>query len=268
MYKIVVIEDEPNVRKELVLCFPWQATGVLFSGEAGDGKQGKELIQNVHPDIVITDIRMPGMDGIEMIHEIKQAIDASGDSWSEEPEWIIISGYNEFEYARQAMQMGVQEYLLKPVEDQQLEEALQRCKERIDKKRHIKRITTAATKENSASIKFFTEYQGALSDGEDYVSQTVSIIRSRYVQGITIESVAEELGISSGHLSRLFKKETGYTFTDYLMYERISVAAQLLRDTDKKIYEIADLVGYEDVRYFGQLFKRVTGFTPKEFKNN
>jgi len=74
------------------------------------------------------------------------------------------------------------------------------------------------------------------------------------------------LGISAGHLSRIFRQETGYTFVDYLMYVRVKRAAELLRDPSVKIYEVADLVGYSDVRYFGQVFRKVTGLTPREFR--
>ena len=87
------------------------------------------------------------------------------------------------------------------------------------------------------------------------------------MQGLAIEDAAAQLGISAGHLSRLFRKVTGYTFTDYLMNERIAQAARLLKETDKKVYEVADLVGYEDGKYSSQIFKRITGFTPLEFKS-
>lgn len=268
MYKIIVVEDEPNVRKELALCTPWQKANVVFSGEAENGEKGFDLIKAAKPDIVLTDIRMPQTDGLAMIKLVKDFIQtASGSSYSE-PEWIILSGYTEFEYAHKAMQLGVQEYLLKPVEEQNLMESIARCLERVEQKRKINSITTAAEKGNVKSTAFFNEYVGSDFDVSDYVGKTVNMIREKYRQGITIEDAARTLRISAGYLSRLFRKTTGYTFTDYLMYERISVAAKMLKQTDKKVYEIADMAGYEDYRYFSQIFKRITGFTPLEFKNN
>jgi two-component system, response regulator YesN len=266
MYKVAVIEDEPNVRKELVLCSPWEKAGVVFSGEAGDGEEGFELLKKIAPDIVLTDIRMPGFDGLELIRRMKEYCRQS--EACREPEWIILSGYTEFEYARRAMQMGVREYLLKPVEEKMLAESLQSCINRIRERERINSITRAVGKGSGLTAAFFSEYSGNISDTFDYVTRTVAIIRRKYIQGVTIEDAACELGISAGYLSRLFKKLTGYTFTDYLMYERISAAARLLKETSKKVYEIADLVGYEDTRYFSQIFKRVTGFTPLEFKNS
>lgn len=265
MYKAVVIEDEPNVRKELVLCSPWDSEGIIFAGEAEDGKSGLELIFTVHPDIVLTDIRMPNIDGIEMIKLAKEKLSREENSIHAEPEWIIISGYSEFEYAHNAMQLGVHEYVLKPVQDEELKQSLERCKKRIDEKRFVRNVRSAADK-GGRTIQIFREYKSNGDDINGYISKAVELIRNNYVQGITMEDVASKLGISSGHFSRLFRKATGYTFTDYLMYERIVQAVKLLKETDKKVYEIADLVGYEDGKYFSQIFKRITGFTPLEFK--
>ena len=92
VYKALVIEDEPNVRKELVLFSPWSAAGVLLSGDAGDGAEGLSLIVKVKPDIVLTDIRMPGIDGLAMIKQVKQL--CRKDTAFREPEWIILSGYS------------------------------------------------------------------------------------------------------------------------------------------------------------------------------
>ena len=166
------------------------------------------------------------------------------------------------------MQMGVQEYLLKPVEESKLLEALGRSIARLREKTRIGRIAKAAKKGAGAVLSFFSEYTGNPADTSDYVGKAVELIRKKYIQGVTIEEAASALGISSGYLSRLFRKLTGYTFTGYLMYQRVSVAARLLKESEYRIYEVADLVGYEDARYFSQIFRRVTGFTPKEFKGS
>ena len=163
------------------------------------------------------------------------------------------------------MQLGVHEYVLKPVQDEELKQSLERCKKRIDEKRFVRNVRSAADK-GGRTIQIFREYKSNGDDINGYISKAVELIRKNYVQGITMEDVASKLGISSGHFSRLFRKATGYTFTDYLMYERIVQAVKLLKETDKKVYEIADLVGYEDGKYFSQIFKRITGFTPLEFK--
>lgn len=261
MLKIIVVEDEPAVRKELSLLTPWEELGFLFSGEAGDGEEALVLAERVKPDAVITDIRMPGMDGLTFIEELVSRAGADG---SPPPECIVLSGFSEFEYARQALRLGVGEYLLKPVDDKDLSVALSRARDRI-----LERQAREA-----AAKSVFNEFQESGSDGsstagrpsESHVSGAVRLILERFISGITIDEAAAELGISSGHLSRIFKQETGYTFVDYLMYVRVKRAVELLRDPSVKVYEIADLVGYADSRYFAQVFRKVTGSTPSEFR--
>ena len=116
----------------------------------------------------------------------------------------------------------------------------------------------------------FKEYNLGEQKGANarYVSQAIELITARYIGGITIEEAAEKLNISASYLSRLFKQETGYTFVDYLTYYRIKRAVELLKDPSVKVYEVADLVGYSDARYFSQIFRKLTGVTPKEFRDS
>ncbi len=262
MLKVIVLEDEPNLRKEMVLFTPWQELGLLLAGEGENGKEGLALIHKYNPDIVLTDIRMPEMDGLQMIEKVQETMES-------EPQWIIVSGYTEFEYARKAMQLGVQEYLLKPVETEALYEALTKAKEAVYAKNQQNKLNKIVDSDNEQALAFFRTY-GTNQQGKktvDYVQKAVEIIQDRYIQGITIEETADNLRISAGYLSRLFRQETGYTFVDYLMYTRVTEAAKLLKKSDSKIYEVADMVGYTDPRYFSQIFKRVTGLTPREFKD-
>lgn len=256
MLKVLVVEDEPAARRELVLLTPWDRLGMVCAGEAAEGREGLALALAISPDIVVTDIRMPGMDGLAMIEALAaRAAEAGG----EPPEVIILSGYSEFEYARRAMRFGVDEYLLKPVEDEALEAALARKAAKIG----------ARSPRHRAEKLFFTEDERRLLDeeGANHVDAAIRIIGERYIQGVSIEEVAGELGLSSGHLSRIFKRGTGSTFVDYLMRVRIKRAMELLRDPSVKVYEVADLVGYMDARYFAQVFKKIVGLTPREFKD-
>ena len=256
MLKVIVLEDEPAARRELVLLTPWDELGMVCAGEARDGIEGLKLADAVSPDIVITDIRMPGMDGLAFIEALSKKTVQAGSAF---PEILILSGYSEFEYARTAMHFGVDEYLLKPVEDDVLKAALMRKKEKI-------RVNSA---QNRTEKMFFSEYERRNLDDEcsGYVDAAIKLIADRYIQGISIEEVASELGLSSGHLSRIFKRETGCTFVDYLMHIRIKRAIELLKDPTVKVYEVADLVGYMDARYFAQVFKKITGMTPRDFKD-
>ena len=256
MLKLIVLEDEPAVRRELVLLTPWEDLGIVCAGEAGDGFEGLALAERTDPDIVITDIRMPGMDGLAFAEELSKRAAAAD---RPPPEVIILSGYSEFEYARTAMRFGISEYLLKPVDDEAMKAALTRAKSRIAAR------SARALVEKSLFIEY--EPKSDADQRPGYVDAAVRLMKDRYIQGVSIDEAAEALGISSSYLSRLFKQETGYTFVDYLMHIRVKRAAELLRDPTVRVYEVADLVGYADARYFGQIFKKITGMTPREFKD-
>ena len=126
MYKVYVADDSILFRKELVLTTPWEALNCNVIGQAGDGYIAMDEIIKTNPDIVITDIRMPKMDGLELIKELK---DRDFDA-----EFIVISAYSEFEYALKAIKLGVHDYVLKPINDEELMETLSKVIERIKEK--------------------------------------------------------------------------------------------------------------------------------------
>lgn len=269
MIKTIVVEDEPLVRRDLELLTPWEELGCFCTGSASNGNDAVKLFNQTLPDIVITDIRMPGMDGLEMIGIMAELCAVSGGE--RHCEFIILSGFSDFEYAQKAMRNGVMEYLVKPVDDDELAAAIVRAKKRVELTRNKTLISKNGSKiESESLLMLFREYELGQNNGatEKYVQKAIDLIKNRYISGITIEEASSVLGISAGHLSRIFKSETGYTFVDYLMYFRVKKAAELLKEGKVKVYEVADLVGYSDARYFSQIFRRITGLTPSEFRES
>lgn len=258
MIRIVVVEDEILVKKGLILTTDWQKYGCEVVGDASNGLEGIEKITKMKPDIVITDVRMPGLDGIEMIGRLK--------SKGIKPEFIIISGYSEFEYARQAVKLGVKDFLVKPIEDEDLELALKNTCEAVRDKQRINKIQNKMNDISDSRMAFFKEYLLDDKKDDDYVARAVKFINLNYQKDISVKSVADSLFISESYLSRLFKTEVGQTFGDYLTYYRIKKACELLKKPDVKIYEVANLIGYKDQRYFSNIFKKLVGVTPKEFR--
>ena len=125
MISIVIVEDESYIRKGMVMTTPWEQFGCKVIGEAGDGQEGYELIKKLTPDIIITDVNMPVMDGIEMLRKLEHVSNA---------ECIIISGYSDFSYAQQAIKLGVRDYLLKPIDDDDFYRILNKVISYIEKK--------------------------------------------------------------------------------------------------------------------------------------
>lgn len=268
MTKVLIVEDESLVRRDLVMTTPWEEIGCICIGGVSSGKEAIEVIKSEKIDIVITDIRMPEMTGLELTEIISEmcALAVNGDAI----ECIILSGYQDFEYARQAMRNGVQEYLVKPVDDDELLEAIKRAKSRLEAKNANSNLAGRLENQDESMIMFFKEYHlgEQKSQNAHYVARAIKTITERYVGGVTVEDAAGEMSISASYLSRIFKSETGYTFNDYLTNYRIKKALELLKNPDVKIYEAADLVGYSDARYFSQIFHKFTGLTPREFRNS
>lgn len=260
MIKVVVVEDEMLVKKGLILTTDWHRFNCEIVGEASNGMEGIEVIRNMNPDIVITDVRMPGLDGIKMIERLK----AEGCK----AEFIIISGYSEFEYARQALKLGVRDFLVKPIDDEDLYNALSHTCQEVYNKKTIDKIQNKMENLTDSRVMLFKEYIiPEQEDDNDYTAKAIKYIKENYQKDISLKSAADSLFISESYLSRVFKANVGQTFLDYLTYYRIKKACNLLQESDVKIHEVANMVGYKDQRYFSVIFKKLVGISPKEFRN-
>lgn len=248
MYKVVVVEDETMARKGIILTIDWSALGCVVVGEAANGEEGAALVARLAPDIVVTDVKMPRMDGVEMITKLR----AEGCT----AKFIILTAYSDFKYAQSALRLGVSDYLLKPLKDGELEDVV----------RHIQgqeQNREAQAAEDAPVLRL----NPVKNTKNKYVEQAVQLIREHYREDINISTVAGELEISEGYLSRVFKKETDYTFTSYLTLYRMKIAMNLLKDCRVKVYEVAEQVGYSDTAYFSAQFKKVTGISPSEYQD-
>lgn len=243
MLKVLIVDDEALVRRGIVLGVDWAAMGCVVVGEAANGEEGLAAVERYSPNLIITDVRMPKMDGIEMMNRLREK--------GCRAHVIVLTAYSDFSYARSALQFGADDYLLKPFRDQELTAA-------IDKVRRKEREQTSLTPQETLPL--------VKGDKSKYVLQALEYIAGHYAdQDISITTIASHLGVSEGHLSHVFKKETSYTIISYLTQYRIHTAMKLLQDCRYKVYEVAELVGYRDVAYFGSTFKRLAGVSPSEY---
>ncbi len=261
MYKIVIIENENIVRKGLILTIKWEDMNAMVVGEASHGIEGKKVILDVKPDIVITDIRMPGMDGLQMIQELKQK--------NVKTEFIIVSGYSEFEYAQRAIRLGVMDFLLKPIDEDELEKCMIRVQNRISKSKDQEKLISKISEMNESPYmlfeKYFQNYNFALQ--EDNVTKLTHYIEENIHRELSISELSEYLQVSDGHLSRSFKKNTGYTVLEYITLVRMKKSIELLQDSNVRIAEVAYKLGFNDPKYFSHQFRKYIGVTPTEFRN-
>lgn len=250
--RVFWVEDENLIREGLRLTTPWEKWGLEVVGEAVDGEEGMRKILELKPDIVITDVKMPRMSGLEMIEQLQGQVAC---------EYIILSGYDEFAFVKKALHLNACEYLLKPVDDNELKEALENIIFRFQEKHAKSRILPQSedSSQNTADIRNIQD---------KYVEKARDILKERFQENLTLKSVADELFISDSYLGKLLKSKTGYTFLEMLTLYRLQAAVDYLKNTDMKIYEIAYAIGYSDSKYFSRIFSRITGMKPMELKNS
>jgi YesN/AraC family two-component response regulator len=232
MITVLVVDDEPLVRSSIRFSLEEIDTRARVVGEAENGKEALECYKKLLPDVVITDVKMPVMDGLRFIEEVRKIDRVT--------QFIIISGYAEFDYAQRAMRFGVNSYVLKPVKNSELEEALKKC-----------------------VLKLEGKYSEMLPESE----RIIQYIEQNFSSPLTLEILAEKFNFSPKYISSLIKNKLGYNFTDYLTALRMKKAVELMTKTSQSVKSIALSVGYEDQHYFNRIFKKKTGKTPSEFRN-
>lgn len=245
MIRVLVVDDEPLVRRGIALGVDWAALSCEVVGEAQNGEEGLALARSLTPDLIITDIRMPKMDGIQMMNALREE--------GCRARCVVLTAHSDFEYARSALLFGADDYLLKPFRDEELTHAVLRACRRMREGREGE-----ARPAPRAQAQDKPETAGYVREAMDYIAQ-------HYADGdISIAAIAEHLRVSEGHLSHVFKKQTGQTVTGYLTQYRIKTAMKLLSGGRVKVYEAAAAVGYKDVTYFSSTFKKLTGMSPSE----
>ena len=246
MYRVVLVDDERLIIRGLSTVIPWAELSCEIAGTAHDGVSGLELIRSLRPDIVLTDIRMPNMDGLTMLAAIR----------SEFPgiQMSVLTAYRDFEYARKAITLGVCRYLLKPSNLDELQEAVKLMVSRLDA------MPQLPEDPDDESVK---------EAGNHLVKAALAYMKEHCTeQHLSLGEVADHVYVSQWHLSKLLNRETDQSFFDLLGSMRIAKAKKLLADPALRIHEIAEMAGFSDVAHFSRSFKKIAGCTPGEYRNH
>lgn len=386
-YRVIIADDESLIVKSIVKVMDWESLQCEVVGTAQDGNEALELIRMHQPHIVITDICMPELSGIELLKALQ--------TFSVRPEVLLVSGYNEFEYAREGLQYHAFDYILKPIDHEELTACIRRMihqlkgKEKSDyelkkhkmyellilgnaaetfmdeqgayatmimqlrngaeqNERMLKQWMSAREKDDTFFQNFLfklennqflivcvntagdceklysyvmksahqaaemfqehctisigrfvssiSELPASYQQAKQYIEKSAFLkmsivteedikaeykskhtpdalvkkaeqfLKNHFTENIGIEIVAEQVGLSISHFSVLFKQKTRVTFLDYLTKLRVDHACLLLETTNLKTYEIANMVGYTDQRYFSQVFKKYVNLTPSQYR--
>lgn len=254
MTKIVIADDESIIRNGLVNLLDWQKEGFTIVGMAENGAEALSLVETENADILITDIKMPILDGLELIREAR----------NQKPDLIciILSGFDEFKYAQKSIEVGAFAYLLKPVDPEELLRLLYKAKAEIKKNlsynAYLKNLPNDLEKK-SPSAEHLKE-NSVMEKATDY-------IRKNFANSdISLFSVSQMTGYEPTYFSKLFKQENSISFIGFLIHLRIEEAKKLLASGHYSAKEVCEMVGYENYPYFSSLFKKKTGSSPNRFK--
>lgn len=242
MYHLVIVDDEPKILEGLVHLFPWENLGFEVSGSFSNGREALRFI-NSHSetDAVMTDIQMPVMTGIELSQNLSDSNIIV----------IFFSAYQDFEYARAAIINHVVDYLVKPMRYDSLTACFERVRRILDE-RDPGRTQGAEP--------------GAGLSHQDMIRTVKHYIEQNY-QTASLEEAALITHFSPAYLSSTFKTVSGTSFSGYLLKVRMEKALELLAGTDKKLYEIADAVGYVNPKNLTRNFKDYYKVTPQEYRS-
>ena len=243
MYKSLIIDDEKPVQIAIQKLGHWKYYNMESPRLAVNGKDGLQAMREFHPDLVFLDMNMPVMDGVSFLMKASQEFPES--------QYIVVSGYDQFSYAQQAIRYGACEYLLKPVVEEELNTAIEKA---------ILRIHPDTVFGNSAQT------------GPEEISpdEAVSIIKeyieSNYCQNIKITMFAEKYFFSIEYLTKLFRNKYGFTIYEYVLKLRMERAKELLEDETNKIIDIAERLGYADNHYFSKAFRTYYNISPNQYR--
>lgn len=237
--KLLIADDEDSIRNGIAKYIKLHTDRFERIYLAQNGEEALDIIFRHKPDIMLMDVQMPLKNGLEVMRDAKKS--------GVLPRTIILSGYDEFKYAQQAVRFGAVDYLLKP-----------------------SRSSDILQKINGVADDLFggvKKVEGSKLEGKNsMVEQAKEYIGEHYYENLTLQLVADKIGITSGYMSTLFSQNIGCCFVDYLNEVRINHACAYLKQNYFKTYEIAFKVGFHDEKYFSKVFKKVIGKSPSEYK--
>ncbi|GAA0100952.1 response regulator transcription factor [Paraclostridium bifermentans] len=247
MLDIIVVEDEAPIRDWIAYTISNISNEFNVLASASNGKEAYELALNLKPKVIISDIKMPIMGGIELTKKIKEVFP---DIYV-----ILLTNYAEFSYAKEAISCGVYEYLVKSdIRPKELKEILDKVNESVKEleKNRVSRL----------------QKESILSESKDGYSKTIKksidYIHKNYKQHISLQDISNYVFLSHEYFSRLFKEEVGENFSSYLTNYRMKKAESLIKNTDMKISQIAIEVGYTNASYFSRSYKKFKGISPED----
>ncbi len=248
MIKLVIADDEKLIREVLHTCIDWEQLGIQVSAVCKDGQEALQAIEAHKPDLVLTDIKMPVISGLELVEYFSKRREYT-------IEFLLLTAYEEFDFAMAAIKNHVHHYLVKPLKEELIIREVKKAVQDVEQRKAQK----ARMGEGGMDTRLYSE---CVRKVMDYVEQNYQDPE------LSLKQIADkQFYMNVDYLGRRFQEETGQRFNHYLTEIRISKAKYLLRHTNDSIHEIAGKIGYgNNPKYFGILFRKATGCTPLHYR--
>jgi two-component system response regulator YesN len=255
MIRVLIVDDEPNFRDYLLQAVDWNSLGYEIAGVAKNGEEALETALLTKPGLVLLDINMPKMDGISFTEKIREK--------SYDVRIVFITGYSEFEYARKAVHLHVDDYLLKPLSEEELTAALKKIASH-DKPEKPKR--RALLSNRNTNIPDYEGTQKAALRPKQIFDQILNYVGCHYRDpDISVEAISDYLCIDNSYARRIFGRRMNDTISGHITRLRMAEARRLIFEGQLSITEIAYYLGYNDSGYFSKCFKRHFGVSPGNY---
>ncbi|MGX6444478.1 response regulator transcription factor [Neobacillus sp. K501] len=248
---ILIVDDEPRTRQGLQRTLESWNNSEFTILSAENGEEVMKIMTEKKIHILLTDIRMPEITGLQLLKNIKE----KGHS----PVVIVISAYSEFEYAQEALRLGVVNYLLKPIGKKKLIEAVEEAVKVLEKQVRVGLIEKVVDEK-------IVDANTKMDSTKDTIRKAISYIDKHLKEELTLKDVAAHVHLNSSYFSVLFKEQVKLNFSEYVTRRRIQRAKELVISTKLPINEIAEMAGYKTAKYFIKIFKEMEGMTPSAYR--
>ncbi len=243
--RVIIAEDERLIANNIAKHIEAENPRFKVTGIYSNGKDALDAIENQTPDVVFTDISMPVMTGLELASKIHDTMS--------NVKTVIITGYADFEYAKEALHYNVEDYLLKPLDKNELRKVLKKLELALTQ------ISDAARSENSSDPGM---------SPEEIVILVKDYVQKNYSKELDLSLISQNLGFSPSYLTKVFNKVENTTPSKYIRNFRMGIAKQLLGDEKMSIQQVASCVGYNDPFHFSKSFKQSVGITPTQYRDS
>lgn len=251
---ILIVDDEPRTRQGLQKMLERWSEGRIRIMTADNGRSALDLLEHTKVDLMISDIRMPEISGLALVDRLQ------ADKMAHQPSVILISGHAEFDYAYQAIQLGVVNYLLKPISRDKLIQAIERALEADEERNRVGMMRKIVDKQ---LLETTANNDAHLSDS---VRDALGYVDAHLEQMVGLSEVAEHVRLNASYFSVLFKEQMQMTLSEYIARRKLQKAKELLLTTKIPVAEIAERVGYQTAKYFNKVFKEYEGRSPGQFR--